>query len=81
MFPIVLLVAVFFSCTDAAAGFLFLSYPLSIKNSIDKKKIFNGANYDENTGSVGFSFADACASEYSKKKECKKERMKHAFSF
>ena len=33
-------------------------------------KKYNGAtNYDENTVSAGFSFADACASEYSKKKE------------
>ena len=71
---------VFFSSTDAAAGYLFygsisflfsslsliLSFP-PIQISFKKKKKYNGAaNYDENTGSVGFGFADAYASEYSK---------------
>ena len=36
---------------------------------VEKKEKSNGAaNYDENTGTVGFGFVDACVSEYSKKK-------------
>ena len=34
-----------------------------------EKKNNGAADYDENTGTVGFGFADACASEYRQKKK------------